>query len=38
VLRAFASGCAALTGVEAISNGISAFKKSESRNAALTLT
>jgi len=38
VLRAFASGCAALTGVEAISNGIPAFKKPESRNAALTLT
>lgn len=38
VLRAFASGCAALTGVEAISNGIPAFKKPESRNAAATLT
>jgi amino acid transporter len=37
VLRAFASGCAALTGVEAISNGIPAFKKPESRNAATTL-
>ena len=33
VLRAFASGCAALTGVEAISNGIPAFKKPESKNA-----
>jgi amino acid transporter len=38
LLRAFASGCAALTGVEAISNGIPAFKKPESRNAAATLT
>ncbi|MDQ6908112.1 MAG: APC family permease [Chloroflexota bacterium] len=36
-LRAFASGCSALTGVEAISNGIPAFKKPESRNAATTL-
>ncbi|HYM15138.1 MAG TPA: APC family permease [Dehalococcoidia bacterium] len=37
VLRAFASGSAALTGVEAISNGIPAFKKPASRNAATTL-
>ena len=37
LLRAFASGCAALTGVEAISNGIPAFRKPESRNAATTL-
>ena len=37
VLRAFASGCAALTGVEAISNGIPAFQKPESRNASTTL-
>jgi amino acid transporter len=37
VLRAFASGCAALTGVEAISNGIPAFKKPESHNASVTL-
>jgi amino acid transporter len=37
VLRAFASGCAALTGVEAISNGIPAFKKPEARNASTTL-
>ncbi len=35
--RAFASGCAALTGVEAISNGVPAFKKPKSRNAATTL-
>ncbi|TAK68759.1 MAG: APC family permease [Dehalococcoidia bacterium] len=37
VLRAFASGCAALTGTEAISNGVPAFRKPESRNAATTL-
>lgn len=37
VLRAFASGCAALTGVEAISNGVPAFRKPKSRNAAITL-
>jgi amino acid transporter len=37
VLRAFASGSAALTGVEAISNGIPAFKRPEPRNAATTL-
>jgi amino acid transporter len=38
LLRAFAAGCTALTGVEAISNGIPAFKKPESKNAATTLT
>ncbi|GGS50631.1 MULTISPECIES: APC family permease [Actinokineospora] len=37
VLRAFSSGCAALTGVEAISNGVPAFRKPKSRNAASTL-
>jgi amino acid transporter len=37
ILRAFASGCTALTGVEAISNGIMAFKEPRSRNAAQTL-
>ncbi len=37
VLRAFSSGCVALTGTEAISNGIPAFKPPESRNAAITL-
>ncbi len=37
VLRAFASGCTALTGVEAIANGVPAFKKPKSRNAATTL-
>jgi amino acid transporter len=38
VLGAFANGCAALTGIEAISNGIQAFKQPESKNAATTLT
>jgi amino acid transporter len=38
ILRAFAAGCSAMTGVEAISNGIPAFKKPEPRNAAITLT
>lgn len=37
ILRAFAAGCTALTGVEAISNGVQAFKRPESRNARLTL-
>ena len=37
ILRAFSSGCAALTGVEAISNGVPAFRKPKSRNAAITL-
>src|SRR6185312_6166270 len=37
VARAFSSGCAALTGVEAISNGVPAFQKPKSRNAATTL-
>ncbi|WP_123381395.1 APC family permease [Pseudokineococcus lusitanus] len=37
VMRAFSSGCAALTGVEAISNGVPAFEKPKSRNAATTL-
>jgi amino acid transporter len=38
ILKAFAAGCSAMTGVEAISNGIPAFKKPETRNAAITLT
>jgi amino acid transporter len=38
VLRAFSSGCTALTGVEAISNGVPAFRKPKPRNAATTLT
>jgi amino acid/polyamine/organocation transporter, APC superfamily (TC 2.A.3) len=37
LLRAFSSGCAALTGVEAISNGVPAFQKPKSKNAATTL-
>ena len=37
LLRTFSSGCAALTGVEAISNGVPAFKEPKSRNAATTL-
>jgi amino acid transporter len=37
VLRAFASGCTALTGVEAVSNGVPAFQPPKSRNAATTL-
>jgi amino acid transporter len=36
--RAFSSGCSALTGVEAISNGVPAFRKPKSENAAKTLT
>jgi amino acid transporter len=38
VLRAFANGCTAMTGVEAISNGVPAFKPPEEKNAAATLT
>jgi amino acid transporter len=38
ILKAFAAGCTAMTGVEAISNGVPAFKKPETRNAATTLT
>ncbi|MGP4101918.1 APC family permease [Nonomuraea sp. KM90] len=37
VLRAFASGCTALTGVEAVSNGVPAFRPPKSKNAANTL-
>ncbi|MFD7554846.1 APC family permease [Streptomyces sp. NPDC059533] len=36
-MRAFASGCTALTGVEAISNGVPAFQKPKAKNAATTL-
>ncbi|WP_307797380.1 APC family permease [Actinomadura barringtoniae] len=36
-LRAFAQGCTALTGVEAVSNGVPNFKRPKSRNAASTL-
>jgi amino acid transporter len=38
ILRAFSAGCTALTGVEAISNGVSAFKPVEWKNAATTMT
>src|SRR5579884_3130595 len=37
LLRAFSSGSTALTGVEAIANGVNAFKRPHGRNAALTL-
>ncbi len=38
ILRSFATGCSAMTGVEAISNGIPIFRKPKTRNAAMTLT
>lgn len=37
LLHAFATGCTALTGIEAISNGVPAFEKPEAKNAARTL-
>jgi len=37
ILRAFSGGCAAMTGTEAISNGVPAFRPPEARNAAATL-
>jgi amino acid transporter len=37
ILGAFSNGCTALTGIEAISNGVPAFKKPEAKNAASTL-
>ncbi len=37
LLRAFAGGCTAMTGIEAISDGVSAFKPPESRNAVITM-
>jgi amino acid transporter len=37
LLRAFSSGCAALTGIEVISNGVTAFRPPEPKNAALTM-
>lgn len=37
VLKAFSGGCSALTGIEAIANGIPAFKPPESKNAATTM-
>ncbi|QRP47865.1 APC family permease [Amycolatopsis sp. FDAARGOS 1241] len=38
LLRSFSSGCTALTGVEAISNGVPAFRRPKSTNAARTMT
>jgi amino acid transporter len=38
LLKAFASGCTAMTGVEAVSNGVKAFREPTARNARLTLT
>ncbi len=38
LLRAFAGGCTAVTGVEVISNGVSAFEQPEAKNAAVTMT
>jgi amino acid transporter len=38
ILRAFSSGCAALTGVEAVSDGVTAFKPPEAQNARIVLT
>ncbi|MDH6238334.1 APC family permease [Cryobacterium sp. CG_9.6] len=38
LLRSFASGCSALTGVEAIANGVPAFKRPKVKNAQITLT
>lgn len=38
LLKAFASGCAAMTGVEAVSNGVTAFKEPKSKRANTTLT
>lgn len=37
LLRAFSSGCTALTGIEAVSNGVPSFKKPEARNAGIVL-
>ena len=37
ILRAFSSGCTALTGIEAVANGVRAFKVPEAKNASLTL-
>ena len=37
ILRAFASGCTALTGIEAISNGVPTFERPEAKNAGKTL-
>jgi len=37
LMRAFSAGCAALTGIEAVSNGVQAFRRPEARNASTTL-
>jgi amino acid transporter len=37
ILRAFSNGCTAMTGVEAVSNGVPAFRPPEAKNAAMTL-
>jgi amino acid transporter len=37
LLRAFTSGCSAMTGVEAVSNGVTAFRAPEAKNASITL-
>jgi amino acid transporter len=38
ILRAFSSGCSAMTGIEAVSNGVTAFKAPSAKNASNTLT
>jgi amino acid transporter len=38
ILKAFSSGCAAMTGVEAVSDGVPAFRSPEAKNASITLT
>ena len=38
LMKAFSNGCAAMTGVEAVSNGVTAFKEPKSKNANKTLT
>jgi amino acid transporter len=38
ILKVFASGCTAMTGVEAVSNGVKAFREPTTKNAKLTLT
>src|SRR5467141_1970159 len=37
LMKAFSAGCAALTGIEAVSDGVQTFRKPEARNASLTL-
>lgn len=38
ILRAFSSGCASLTGIEAVANGVQAFREPRGRNAAMVMT